>query len=702
MSRLTVIICTHNPRAELLSRSLRALAGQTLPMDEWELLVVDNASTPAVSGRFDLAFHPRARVIREEALGLTHARVCAIRETATELLVLVDDDNFLASDYLETALTLARSYPQLGTWGGQCIPEFEETPPEWTRTYGNWLAIRELDRDLWSNVPLDQQAISPGAGLCVRRAVAEAYVRLLQESPARRLLDRSGARLLAGGDTDLSLTSCDLGLGNGSFAALRLTHFIPPRRLEESYLAALIEAMTCSSMLLTYFRGGVVPPPPSRSQRLLSWYERVRIPARERRFAEAQRRGRAAAWEAIAKLQEAGPSQQLAGPMSMPAADLSSRARAADLTSLLERHASFSFLRLGDGELSLLLQFQKAIDPHSAPRLQPSCEIAHGSPGLSLEYGERLLRSYERCSFLDLYSELPFNRENLARLSWQRAPGTHGTVSSGGVGLIFEWVYHELRDYLLTHRCLVCGAEASLLRELLTDEAYRVTAERFWPREAAVVFLQPRRDGAHLADDLDAIKDDLRREVRAHGIDTIFLSLGGAAKILCHELAEELGIRAIDFGSALRSLTFSGSDGQSSWRSSHHPFLLRVSLEVYIAALRRARPELDPVTLLAKAHAQLCLDLQRKELLTSKTSDANDAAMFDASPENLAHFAEGLRFYRRELVPLAHGDARAEALAREFRAWRRKKGLGLEGRLFQLGVAAKGTLRRAGLIDRAR
>ena len=56
---LSVILCTHNPRAAFLAETLAGLRAQTLPPERWELLVVDNASNqPLVP---DLAWHPRAR-----------------------------------------------------------------------------------------------------------------------------------------------------------------------------------------------------------------------------------------------------------------------------------------------------------------------------------------------------------------------------------------------------------------------------------------------------------------------------------------------------------------------------------------------------------------------------------------------------------------------------------------------------------------
>jgi hypothetical protein len=41
---LSVILCTHNPRPDYLSRVLASLRGQTLPAEQWEFLLIDNAS----------------------------------------------------------------------------------------------------------------------------------------------------------------------------------------------------------------------------------------------------------------------------------------------------------------------------------------------------------------------------------------------------------------------------------------------------------------------------------------------------------------------------------------------------------------------------------------------------------------------------------------------------------------------------------
>ena len=249
-SLLTVIICTRNPRQEYFAECLTALEMQTLPRDEWELVLVDNASTPDKAPRLDLSWHPRARLVREEQVGLTPARLRGIREAMGELLVFVDDDNVLDTDFLETVLRIAEERPFLGSWSGQCRPRFDEPPPEWTRRYWGNLAIREFDKDGWSNLPRLPNTIPCGAGLCVRREVAQHYLIVHQSGKRSFQFGRTGDSLISGEDNDLAACACEIGLGVGIVASLKLTHLIPPERLTEDYLARLTEGIHYSSVLL--------------------------------------------------------------------------------------------------------------------------------------------------------------------------------------------------------------------------------------------------------------------------------------------------------------------------------------------------------------------------------------------------------------------------------------------------------------------
>ena len=104
MSRITAIICTFN-RANLLLDTLESLACQTLPKDQYEILVVDNASTDATR-EVVLAFKRRApvmvRYFLEEEKGVARARNRGWQEAQTELVAYIDDDARAEPQWLES------------------------------------------------------------------------------------------------------------------------------------------------------------------------------------------------------------------------------------------------------------------------------------------------------------------------------------------------------------------------------------------------------------------------------------------------------------------------------------------------------------------------------------------------------------------------------------------------------------------------
>jgi glycosyltransferase involved in cell wall biosynthesis len=293
--QLSVITCAHNPRPDYLRRVLEALDSQTLDKERWEYLLIDNDSSQPLAQRTDLSWHPQARHIREEQLGLTPARLCGIREAKGEILLFVDDDNVLDSDYLEQAVNIAAHWPMIGAFSGQVRPGFEKQPPAWTKKYWNRLAIREFDEDRWSNIPCLEHTTPNGAGLCVRRRVADEYARYHADGKRKFMLDRTGTRLLSAGDLDLATTACDLGLGNGVFAALKLTHQMPAERLDEGYLLRLLEDQTFSAVVLASFRSNGANGKSSHRRRLRTFVADqarfLRMNPRDRRFFRAARNG---------------------------------------------------------------------------------------------------------------------------------------------------------------------------------------------------------------------------------------------------------------------------------------------------------------------------------------------------------------------------------------------------------------------------
>jgi glycosyltransferase involved in cell wall biosynthesis len=250
---LSVILCTHNPRRAVLEETLAALRRQQ-PLDEgrWELVLIDNASDPPLRGSIDLAGYEAAPIVREERLGLTHARLRGLAEASGEILVFVDDDNLLEQSYLRRAAAAMSADPTLGAAGGKSIARYEAPPPPWfgevdidlacrdlgdTPLYASWKGIENARRSYPAGAPI-------GAGLVIRRALFAAYASAAEEDAARLGLGRRGANLASGEDNDIVMTVLGQGWRTAYLPELRLEHVIPAGRLTRAYLAAYAYSAT--------------------------------------------------------------------------------------------------------------------------------------------------------------------------------------------------------------------------------------------------------------------------------------------------------------------------------------------------------------------------------------------------------------------------------------------------------------------------
>jgi glycosyltransferase involved in cell wall biosynthesis len=276
---VSVIICAHNPRPDYLRRALDALKAQTLPPPQWELLLIDNASKEPLASAWDLSWHPLARHVREDELGLTAARLRGIKEAGGELLVFVDDDNVLAPDYLNQALNLSRARNYLGAFGGNVVGEFETPPESWVNIMFSIFAVVDVKKEQWQCSPgTGAQLMAPcGSGMVIRKIVADYWAKMSATDPLRRGLGRKGASLAGSEDIDMSLCACVLGLAVGRFPQLQLTHLIAARRLKRDYLLRLAEESAFSDAMLHYIWDGQLPRQNqgglNRSERLFRAYK---------------------------------------------------------------------------------------------------------------------------------------------------------------------------------------------------------------------------------------------------------------------------------------------------------------------------------------------------------------------------------------------------------------------------------------------
>ncbi|UBF27340.1 glycosyltransferase [Kovacikia minuta CCNUW1] len=246
MPQLSVVIPTYKPNRVRLERTLEGLQQQTFNFDQWELLIIDNA-TPDIHylSSFDTSWHPQAVVIRENCLGLTRARLTGIQASRGEYIVFVDDDNVLHPDYLKNAVEIFQNNSEIGVIGGKSLPEFESLPETWTREFDVCLALRDFGDEVrtYSFCKQDGSGKSHpefapiGAGMGLRKVAAQFYADLLQSDSTRQAFDRTGRSLQSGGDCDINLTLLEAGWEIGYFPQLQLTHLIPAGRVTTEYLA---------------------------------------------------------------------------------------------------------------------------------------------------------------------------------------------------------------------------------------------------------------------------------------------------------------------------------------------------------------------------------------------------------------------------------------------------------------------------------
>ena len=244
---ISVILCTHNPHPQYLTCVLDALRSQTLAFNAWELLIIDNASHPSLEPWVDLSWHPQARIIREEQLGLTNARLCGYQSSKGHILVFVDDDNVLDPDYLAHVSHIFAEYSGMGAIAGRTKPEFEQTPDSWVQEFSTILALRDFgDTPLICSERLGCVHHQPypefapaGIGLSVRRQAFSTYVQRVKRDRYRLAFGRNGKQLTSGEDNDIVLTLLSAGWDVGYFPQLQLTHLIPANRIQQSYLARL-------------------------------------------------------------------------------------------------------------------------------------------------------------------------------------------------------------------------------------------------------------------------------------------------------------------------------------------------------------------------------------------------------------------------------------------------------------------------------
>lgn len=108
-----MVVCTHN-RADLLPSTLNSLRRQTLSRQEFEVIVVDNASVDATAALLREYQHGEMtlRYEFEPRPGVSKARNRGFAAAQSSLVAFIDDDCVAAEDWLEMLLAAYDARPE--------------------------------------------------------------------------------------------------------------------------------------------------------------------------------------------------------------------------------------------------------------------------------------------------------------------------------------------------------------------------------------------------------------------------------------------------------------------------------------------------------------------------------------------------------------------------------------------------------------
>lgn len=214
--------------------------------------MVDNASTDETSdivSEFSTG-HPNisVRVVKEQKLGTGYARQRGMKEALHDLILFVDDDNWLDPDYLSVVAETMRRNPGIAALGGMSSAHCEGPEPHWLTKYQEWYAVTGPPSEAARLMSVD---FLWTAGSTFRR---EAVERVRSLKLPFLVAGRRGTSLDAGEDEEL----CHLiRLSGGQLfrhPGLHFRHYLPSRRLTWDYLRRLNYAGGMVSVELDAYR----------------------------------------------------------------------------------------------------------------------------------------------------------------------------------------------------------------------------------------------------------------------------------------------------------------------------------------------------------------------------------------------------------------------------------------------------------------
>jgi glycosyltransferase involved in cell wall biosynthesis len=229
MEGISVIIACYNSE-KVIATTLRHLQAQVgYEGISWEVILVNNNSTDQTAQVAESVWNENPivplQIILETAQGEANARKAGIKAGRYSILSVVDDDNWVAENWIKTVFSYFKN-PEIGLVGCAGEGAFESKLPDWFEANQNAFAIGSLYPGDFVDITKD--ALVPGAGLNVRKAIYD-HLYAIEWEPF--LEGRVGNKQSAGADSEMCYITRYLGYKIYYSNQLKFKHFTAENRI---------------------------------------------------------------------------------------------------------------------------------------------------------------------------------------------------------------------------------------------------------------------------------------------------------------------------------------------------------------------------------------------------------------------------------------------------------------------------------------
>ncbi|MBD2028217.1 glycosyltransferase family A protein [Leptolyngbya sp. FACHB-711] len=252
--KLTLLTCTHNGE-RTIQQALEAIANQTdISRDLFEVLVVDNASsdrTVQIATETIERSGINGRVLTEPRLGKMNALLKGTHEAKSELISIIDDDNFIEPGFIRYTLEIFDQYPDVCVIGSFNRIFVDQSPPPWFK----WVSGQYACSPPWL---ADIETVAQGSKTIARTASIPGAGSTFRVKPLRQCIEKGysffndtqrGKNMsVTGEDLELCWLMRSLGYKFAYDPRIQIRHAIDPERLNLKYFELLCRTQGGASL----------------------------------------------------------------------------------------------------------------------------------------------------------------------------------------------------------------------------------------------------------------------------------------------------------------------------------------------------------------------------------------------------------------------------------------------------------------------